>query len=101
MEDAIALDKALAASANNIPAALQGFEAARRPILEKLVAGANGSATWYERFAKHMRLAPVDFAMSYITRSGRIDLDRLRKLSPRFVERFEQARVPGPRQVNN
>jgi 2-polyprenyl-6-methoxyphenol hydroxylase-like FAD-dependent oxidoreductase len=101
MEDAIALDRALAAGANNIPAALQGFEAARRPILEKLVAGANGSATWYERFAEHMQLAPVDFAMSYITRSGRIDLDRLRKLSPRFVERFEQARVPGSPQVNN
>mgnify|MGYP001059154207 CR=1 FL=1 len=101
MEDAIALDRALSVSVNNIPTALQGFEAARRPILEKLVAGANGSAIWYERFAEHMQLAPVDFAMSYITRSGRIDLDRLRKLSPRFVERFEQARVPGPPQVNN
>jgi 2-polyprenyl-6-methoxyphenol hydroxylase-like FAD-dependent oxidoreductase len=102
MEDAIALDKALAVGPNNIPAALQSFEAARRPVLEKLVAGANGSATWYERFAEHMRLAPVDFAMSYITRSGRIDLDRLRKLSPRFVERFEQTRVSGgPPRVNN
>jgi 2-polyprenyl-6-methoxyphenol hydroxylase-like FAD-dependent oxidoreductase len=102
MEDAIALDKALAVSPNNIPAALQNFEAARRPVLEKLVAGANGSATWYERFAEHMRLAPVDFAMSYITRSGRIDLDRLRKLSPRFVERFEQTRASGgPPRVNN
>jgi 2-polyprenyl-6-methoxyphenol hydroxylase-like FAD-dependent oxidoreductase len=102
MEDAIALDKALAAGGNDVSAALQGFEAARRPILEKLVAGANGSATWYEQFSAHMHLAPVDFAMSYITRSGRIDLDRLRKLSPRFVERFEPARVPdGPPQVNN
>jgi 2-polyprenyl-6-methoxyphenol hydroxylase-like FAD-dependent oxidoreductase len=102
MEDAIALDKALAVSPKNIPAALQSFEAPRRPILEKLVAGANGSATWYERFSEHMQLAPVDFAMSYITRSGRIDLDRLRKLSPRFVERFEQTRVPGgPPRVNN
>jgi 2-polyprenyl-6-methoxyphenol hydroxylase-like FAD-dependent oxidoreductase len=100
MEDAIALDKALAAS-EDIPAALRSFEVARRPILEKLVAGANGSATWYERFAEHMQLAPVDFAMSYITRSGRIDLDRLRKLSPRFIERFEtRARGEAP-QVNN
>ena len=102
MEDAIALDEALAASAGDIPAALRRFETARRPILEKLVAGANGSAAWYERFAEHMKLAPVDFAMSYITRSGRIDLDRLRKLSPRFVERFEQTQISGePPQVNN
>jgi len=102
MEDAIALDKALGAGAEDIPAALQSFETARRSILEKLVAGANGSAIWYERFAEHMQLSPADFAMSYITRSGRIDLDRLRKLSPRFVERFEQTRAPGqPPQVNN
>jgi 2-polyprenyl-6-methoxyphenol hydroxylase-like FAD-dependent oxidoreductase len=91
MEDAIALDRALAAYAA-LPAALAAYEAARRPILEKLVAGANGSADWYEHFGEHMRLAPVDFAMSYITRSGRIDLERLRKLSPKFVARYERER---------
>ena len=90
MEDAIALDKALAAHSSNIGAALAAYEATRRPILEKLVSGANGSAIWYEHFAEHMQLAPVDFAMSYVTRSGRVDLHRLRVLSPLFVERFEQ-----------
>jgi 2-polyprenyl-6-methoxyphenol hydroxylase-like FAD-dependent oxidoreductase len=92
MEDAITLDKALAQS-DDIGAALVAYEAARRPTLEKLVSGANGSATWYEHFAEHMRLAPVDFAMSYITRSGRIDIERLRKLSPRFVDQFERSRL--------
>jgi len=91
MEDAIALDKALAAH-RDVPAALAAYEAARRPILEKLVSGANGSAEWYEHFAEHMKLKPVDFAMSYITRSGRVDLDRLRKLSPGFVARYERER---------
>jgi 2-polyprenyl-6-methoxyphenol hydroxylase-like FAD-dependent oxidoreductase len=92
MEDAIALDRALAHS-EDIGAALVAYEAARRPTLEKLVSGANGSATWYEHFAEHMRLAPVDFAMSYITRSGRVDIERLRKLSPRFVGQFERDRL--------
>jgi 2-polyprenyl-6-methoxyphenol hydroxylase-like FAD-dependent oxidoreductase len=92
MEDAIALDKALAAHPANIDTALSTYEATRRPILEKVVAGANGSANWYEHFAQHMQLRPVDFSMSYITRSGRVDLDRLRKLSPRFVAHFEQVR---------
>ena len=91
MEDAIALDKALAAH-SNVPAALAAYEAARRPILEKLVVGADGSAGWYEHFAEHMRLSPVDFAMSYLTRSGRVDLERLRKLSPKFVARYERER---------
>ena len=94
MEDAIALDRALAHS-GNVGAALVAYEAARRPTLEKLVSGANGSATWYEHFAEHMRLAPVDFAMSYITRSGRVDIERLRKLSPRFVAQFERDRAIG------
>ncbi len=92
MEDAIALDKALAAH-REVPEALAAYEAARRPILEKLVAGANGSAQWYEHFAEHMRLAPTEFAMSYITRSGRIALERLRKLSPQFVARYERVRA--------
>ena len=94
VEDAIALDRALAHS-GNVGAALVAYEAARRPTLEKLVSGANGSATWYEHFAEHMRLAPVDFAMSYITRSGRVDIERLRKLSPRFVAQFERDRATG------
>lgn len=89
LEDAIALDRALAAH-RDVPQALAAYEAARRPVLEKLVAGANGSADWYEHFGAYMKLAPLDFAMSYITRSGRVDLERLRKLSPRFAARYEQ-----------
>jgi 2-polyprenyl-6-methoxyphenol hydroxylase-like FAD-dependent oxidoreductase len=93
LEDAIALDKALAAHAGDVPSALKSYEAARRPILEKLVAGANGSAQWYEHFPEHIKLAGVDFAMSYITRSGRVDLERLRKLSPKFVALYESERA--------
>jgi len=84
MEDAIALAKALRTEAN-IHKALKSFEAARRPIVEKLVAAADASAEWYERFAEHMRLAPRDFAWSYIQRSGRIDRERLRQVAPKFV----------------
>ena len=92
LEDAIALDQALAAHPKDAPAAFAAYEAARRPVLEKLVGGANGSATWYENFGAHMKLAPADFAMSYITRSGRIDIERLRKLSPGFVDWYERTK---------
>ena len=93
LEDAIALDKALAAHPKDIPAAFAAYEAMRRPVLEKLVGGANDSATWYEHFGEHMKLRPADFAMSYITRSGRVDLERLRKLSPEFVGWYEASRT--------
>jgi 2-polyprenyl-6-methoxyphenol hydroxylase-like FAD-dependent oxidoreductase len=85
MEDAIALARSLHESPDDVPAALAAFEAARRPIVEKLVTAADASADWYERFAAHMRLAPRDFAWSYIQRSGRIDPERLRKIAPKFV----------------
>ena len=84
MEDAIALNKALGEHVA-VGRALQAFEAARRPIVEKLVAGADSSGAWYDRFPGHMNLSPRDFAWSYIQRSGRIDPERLAKISPRFA----------------
>ncbi len=86
--------RARASSRNAVGDALADYEARRRPILEKLVAAANASGHWYEHFAEHMRLAPIDFAMSYLTRSGRIDMERLRRLSPGFAARYERER-PG------
>ena len=93
MEDAIALDRAIGRNRGDLPAALAAYETTRRPVLEKLVTAAETSAEWYEHFPDHMRLAPLDFAMSYVTRSGRIDLPRLRQLSPRFVARYERQRA--------
>jgi 2-polyprenyl-6-methoxyphenol hydroxylase-like FAD-dependent oxidoreductase len=84
MEDAIALNESLAEHAD-VREALAAFEAARRPIVEKLVAAADASGAWYDRFAEHMNLSPREFAWSYIQRSGRIDPVRLAKSSPRFA----------------
>ena len=85
MEDAIALTKALAEFRDDVPGALAAFEAARRPIVEKLVTAADASANWYEHFPQRMQLAPRELAWSYIQRSGRIDPEKLRKVAPKFV----------------
>jgi 2-polyprenyl-6-methoxyphenol hydroxylase-like FAD-dependent oxidoreductase len=98
MEDALALAGAIRSHRGDLPAALLAYEAARRPILDKLTAAADASGDWYERFPDHMRLPPMEFAMSYITRSGRVSLDRLRRVSPRFVAAYEaDRRDPGTR----
>jgi 2-polyprenyl-6-methoxyphenol hydroxylase-like FAD-dependent oxidoreductase len=89
LEDVIALVKALEAARGDIPRALAIYETSRRPIVEKLVNASRRSAEWYERFPQHMRLLPLDFAMSYIGRSGRVDRDRLRAMSPRFMARYD------------
>jgi 2-polyprenyl-6-methoxyphenol hydroxylase-like FAD-dependent oxidoreductase len=91
IEDAIALTKALEAE-SEIPAALDRYQAERQPIVKKLVTAARTSADWYESFPEHMQLPLMDFAYSYITRSGRIDDARLRTMSPAFMARYEASR---------
>ena len=88
MEDAIALARSLR-EGDDLRSALARYEADRQPIARKIVDAANTSADWYETFAQKMRLAPLDFGFDYITRSGRVDMDRLRKLSPGFMQAYE------------
>jgi len=94
IEDAIALVKALEAEPE-IPAALARYETERKPIVKKLVTAARTSADWYEKFPEHMKLGLMEFAYSYITRSGRIDDARLRAMSPQFMARYEASRQVG------
>jgi 2-polyprenyl-6-methoxyphenol hydroxylase-like FAD-dependent oxidoreductase len=92
IEDALALTKALESDPGDLAAALARYEAARRPIVEKLVAASKMSAAWYERFPEHMQLAPADLAMSYIRRSGRVDDQRLRTMAPKFMALYDADR---------
>jgi 2-polyprenyl-6-methoxyphenol hydroxylase-like FAD-dependent oxidoreductase len=94
IEDAIALVRALEAE-QDIPAALARYQTERKPIVQKLVTAARTSADWYEKFPEHMKLGLIDFAYSYITRSGRIDDARLRAMSPEFMARYDSHRRPG------
>ena len=88
LEDAIALAKALK-SHDGLPSALTEFERQRMPIVRKIVNAANTSALWYDHFGEHMQLPPLEFAYSYLTRSGRINMERLRNLSPGFITAYE------------
>jgi 2-polyprenyl-6-methoxyphenol hydroxylase-like FAD-dependent oxidoreductase len=91
IEDAIALGKALEAE-DDIAAGLHRYQSERQPIVKKLVTAARTSAGWYEKFPEHMKRGLMDFAYSYITRSGRIDDARLRAMSPAFMARYEASR---------
>jgi 2-polyprenyl-6-methoxyphenol hydroxylase-like FAD-dependent oxidoreductase len=94
IEDAMALTKALEAE-SQLADGLARYQAERQPTVKKLVTAARTSAEWYEHFPEHMKLGLLDFAHSYITRSGRIDDARLRAMSPLFMARFEAHRSNG------
>ncbi len=85
LEDVIALVRALEDHALDLSRALPAYELARRPVVDKLVAAADRSASWYEGFAGHMDLEPWRFAHAYIQRTGRISADRLERIAPKFT----------------
>jgi 2-polyprenyl-6-methoxyphenol hydroxylase-like FAD-dependent oxidoreductase len=93
LEDAIFLARSLRDHSNNVPMALVAYETARKPIAQKLTVAANLSAEWYEHFPEHMKEVPWALAWSYIQRSGRVDLAKLKATSPRFVDGFESQKV--------
>ena len=92
MEDALALVTSLARM-EDPQEALAAFDTSRRPIVQTIVTAANTSGDWYETFAERMHAPPLDFAYDYITRSGRIDTERLRGLAPQFMARYEAAKA--------
>jgi anthraniloyl-CoA monooxygenase len=86
LEDAIAL----AAAFDTHPEpdrALPLFEQTRRPRVEQLQAAAMDSLRWFEEMEKYVHLDPLPFALECMTRSGRVDLEKLRRRDPEFVER--------------
>ncbi len=94
-EDAIALERALA-SADDVAEGLKLFERERRPVVDKLVAAANKSSLWYERFADKMHLEPWQLAYDYMTRSGRMSDERLRQTAPAFMSMVESRHRADP-----
>ena len=93
MEDAIALEHALHEHGEDLTGALGAFETQRRPAAERLLAVAAKSLAWYEDFGRHMHLDPLPFAMDYVMRGERVDIDRLRRRAPAFVARYERWRT--------
>jgi 2-polyprenyl-6-methoxyphenol hydroxylase-like FAD-dependent oxidoreductase len=91
-EDAIALDRAFAECGEDLPGALESFERARRPVVEKILAAANASSYWYEKFPEKMAFEPWRLAYDYMTRSGRMTEERLRDLAPKFMARVDAER---------
>jgi anthraniloyl-CoA monooxygenase len=94
MEDAIGLAECFS-KGSDIPAALQRFEETRKPVIEDYQAAAFESMLWFENVDACMRLSPIKVAYALMTRSGRVDLEELRKRDPDFVARFEAESIIG------
>lgn len=90
IEDSIALFRHFAAG-ESVHAALEAFERERRPVVEEYQRAADESRVWFERARAHVRLEPLPFAYSLMTRSTRVDRESLRRRDPDFIAACEEA----------
>lgn len=88
MEDAIALYESCGRHAG-VSEALADFAATRKPVVDAYQENALASTTWFEDAAAKLHLEPLPFAVDCMFRSGKIDLDNLRRRDPAFVARYE------------
>jgi len=94
LEDSIALFRCFAAGLG-VPAALEEFERARKPIIEEYQRAAQESRLWFERARDYTHLDPLPFAYSLMTRSRKVGDESLRRRDPDFVAAYEAARGAG------
>ena len=91
MEDSVALFKAFReCGTNDVPAALARFQQTRLPPMKKIWDAANVSIRWYEEMDKLVAtLSPVEFAYSYMTRTGRVSHAEVRRRDPKLAQACE------------
>ncbi|PLP98504.1 FAD-dependent monooxygenase [Cupriavidus pauculus] len=86
MEDAMALADAIVAHPDDVPAALEQYEAVRKPEKAKLISASEASYNWYERIREWMDVpTPHEFVFRFMTRTGRVDVERLRAQFPALM----------------
>ena len=91
MEDAIALANCFKQTAS-VSEALQNFERSRKSVIEDYQAAAYESMLWFENARDYMQLSLIELAYVLMTRSGRVDLEELRKRDPEFVASYDVSR---------
>jgi anthraniloyl-CoA monooxygenase len=89
MQDSIALFEAVRAHADDVPTLLEVFERTRRPGSDALQEAAIRSTEWYENLGPKLALDPVSFAYDYLTRTGRVTHDDVRKRDPELAAAYE------------
>lgn len=96
MTDSIALARALLTCEGDVGAGLAAFERDHSPQKQKLISASEQSCLWYERMAEWMdTLSPTEFVYQYMTRTGRVNDDRLRAEFPDLMRKLDSVRAGG------
>lgn len=92
MEDSIALAQAIAAHPADVPAAMNAYVETRRESKDRLISASEASYDWYEQIREWMdRSTPHEFVYQFMTRTGRVDVARLREQYPALMQELASA----------
>jgi anthraniloyl-CoA monooxygenase len=90
LEDAIALAASIVVEEGDVPAALQRYEAERRPVAASLRRSAMTSLRWFESIRRYEASPAAQFVFQLLTRSQRITYDSLRVRDPLYAARVDE-----------
>ena len=94
MEDALALAACLHEHPS-VEAALEAYQAERKPVVESTQRAAQASLEWFENIGMYAAQDPAQFAFNLLTRSRRITFENLRERDEEFAARIEAAFAHG------
>jgi anthraniloyl-CoA monooxygenase len=89
LEDAIVLAREVA-GAEELPDALQRYQAERQTEALRLQNAARNSMEWFENVRRYVHLEPEQFAYSLLTRSQRVSHENLRLRDRTYLEGVER-----------
>jgi hypothetical protein len=67
------------------------YQQRRLPPMTKILDAATASIRWYERMDELIRLSPLDFAHSYMTRTGRVDHSEVARRDSKLAAAWEHS----------
>jgi anthraniloyl-CoA monooxygenase len=94
LEDSIALAKCFKA-AGAVEPALEEFQRVRKPVVDRYQQAAYLSLLLFENAEDYLDLEPVRFAYQIMTRSDKIDYEKLKKRDPEFIALYDKSKEPG------
>ena len=89
LEDSIALAKCFEAG-RGIDETLTEFQRLRKPIIDAYQEAAYSSLQLFENAAEEMHLDPIPLAYKLMTRSKKIDYEKLKQRDPEFIAAYDE-----------
>ena len=96
VEDSIALADCFA-TGRAVEPTLADFQATRKPIIDAYQDAAYSSLLLFENAADEMHLEPIALAYKLMTRSKKIDYEKLKQRDPQFIAAYDAWRRAAPR----